>query len=642
MTLTNTGSWLLSNDPTQGIDTNSVPQSTVNQNLFDYTTQVANGSKYKEPVLAIAIVNQPISTSAPFDADGVIIPLNGRVFLGFQTSPAENGIYVLTNTGLVRGDSSNTWDECVGSVFQVTGGDTYGGSQVRLTINSGGTLGVTPITWFDSAESSINATNISLTNATNQIVLGSGANTITLNGEVGSTGNHVMTIPGATCTAAQPITATTGQYITSMDGSGVFTKAGLPSNIPIMDTADNVKPDNLWYAGLESIAWQFGTGDGVVTSTRKGSWANPQTSWSVLNTPSSGPRPLNVANFYGIPTSTPGAIISGLDCTYNFSYAYNTQATIATDDYNCVFNRLQIDAGNYTINNSANYVYEDLYIGGPGVLSIALSTSGNYSGFINFDPSTFGQTIRIGSSNSQSITFDASGGTFYGQTFVKDNPANENTHSLYFQNGFQNTITGNIGQSIFCNNEQNIAIDNSGDSVGTMLVTITNSTIQDIFLNPAGSYLVTGTQIPNVPYGIAGAGGFHGAGYVNSTNPPVASSIAIPVSNGATPSFVIPDSVIYGGTTIFECNTDNVVKTSLTFDFTNLGKRSDGKFVHVTTCHVLLTGVDPSNLTTAGISITRPAGIDRNSALAAATQMGAGMRLHFTLQTLDQDNMYVF
>lgn len=165
MTLTNTGSWLLSNDPTQGIDTNSVPQSTVNQNLFDYTTQVANGSKYKEPVLAIAIVDQPISTSAPFDADGITIPLNGRVFLGFQTAPAENGIYVLTDTGLVRGDSSNTWDECVGSVFQVTGGATYAGSEVRLTINSGGTINVTPITWFDTGPSSIavNTTNLTLT-----------------------------------------------------------------------------------------------------------------------------------------------------------------------------------------------------------------------------------------------------------------------------------------------------------------------------------------------------------------------------------------------------------------------------------------------------------------------------------------------
>jgi hypothetical protein len=85
-----------------------------------------------------------------------------------QTTQADNGIYVAASGAWARSADANTWDELVSAYTFIEEGSTYADTGWVCTINKGGTLGTTPITWsqFSGAGTYLAGTGLTLSGNT--------------------------------------------------------------------------------------------------------------------------------------------------------------------------------------------------------------------------------------------------------------------------------------------------------------------------------------------------------------------------------------------------------------------------------------------------------------------------------------------
>lgn len=91
-----------------------------------------------------------------------------RILVKNQTAQADNGIYAASASGWTRTSDANTWDELVSAFTFVHQGTTQSDTGWVCTIDPGGTLGVTPITWtqFSGAGTYNAGTGLTLTGTT--------------------------------------------------------------------------------------------------------------------------------------------------------------------------------------------------------------------------------------------------------------------------------------------------------------------------------------------------------------------------------------------------------------------------------------------------------------------------------------------
>jgi hypothetical protein len=131
-----------------------------------YVDSVAQGLDVKASVVAGTTAN--ITLSGAQTIDGVSIVAGNRVLVKAQTNAAENGIYVASNTSWSRSADANTWDELVSAYTFVEEGSTYADTGWVCTVNAGGTLGTTPVTWsqFSGAGTYQAGTGLTLTGNT--------------------------------------------------------------------------------------------------------------------------------------------------------------------------------------------------------------------------------------------------------------------------------------------------------------------------------------------------------------------------------------------------------------------------------------------------------------------------------------------
>lgn len=131
-----------------------------------YVDSVAQGLDVKASVLAATSGN--ITLSGAQTIDGVSVVAGDRVLVKAQTAPAENGIYVVSNTSWSRSADANTWAELVSAYTFVEQGSTYADTGWVCTVNAGGTLGTDPVTWsqFSGAGTYQAGTGLTLTGNT--------------------------------------------------------------------------------------------------------------------------------------------------------------------------------------------------------------------------------------------------------------------------------------------------------------------------------------------------------------------------------------------------------------------------------------------------------------------------------------------
>ena len=114
----------------------------VNKTYLDF---YATGISWKQPVLCGTTAN--ITLSGLQTLDGITVIAGSRVLVKNQTTTSQNGIYLASATAWSRAPDADTWDELVSALVFVESGSTLAGSAWYCTIQRGGTLGTTAITW---------------------------------------------------------------------------------------------------------------------------------------------------------------------------------------------------------------------------------------------------------------------------------------------------------------------------------------------------------------------------------------------------------------------------------------------------------------------------------------------------------------
>lgn len=132
----------------------------VNKTYLDF---FATGISWKQPVNCGTTAN--ITLSGLQTIDGVTVVAGDRVLVKSQTAPAQNGIYLASATAWSRAPDADTWDELISAICFVESGSTLAGSAWYCTIQPGGTLGVTAVTWsnFSVAATYTAGTGLTLT-----------------------------------------------------------------------------------------------------------------------------------------------------------------------------------------------------------------------------------------------------------------------------------------------------------------------------------------------------------------------------------------------------------------------------------------------------------------------------------------------
>jgi hypothetical protein len=80
-----------------------------------------------------------------------------------QTTTSQNGIYLASATAWSRAPDADTWDELVSALVFVESGTTLAGSAWYCTIQRGGTLGTTAITWSNFSVAAVYTAGTGLT-----------------------------------------------------------------------------------------------------------------------------------------------------------------------------------------------------------------------------------------------------------------------------------------------------------------------------------------------------------------------------------------------------------------------------------------------------------------------------------------------
>jgi hypothetical protein len=129
----------------------------------NYVDSVAQGLNVKTAVLVATTAS--ITLVGGQTIDGVTVVAGNRVLVKNQSTPSQNGIYTVQTTAWTRTTDANTWSELVSAFVFVEEGTTQADTGWVCTVDPGGTLGTTAVTWtqFSGAGTYTAGTGLTLT-----------------------------------------------------------------------------------------------------------------------------------------------------------------------------------------------------------------------------------------------------------------------------------------------------------------------------------------------------------------------------------------------------------------------------------------------------------------------------------------------
>jgi hypothetical protein len=215
------------------------PTSDLQAATKQYVDSVAQGLNVKASVLWGTTGNITLSglgTQAGGEWTGTLTA-GDRILVKNQTASADNGIYAAASSGWTRTADANTWNELISAFVFVQDGATLADTGWVCTVNPGGTLGVTAVTWsqFSGAGTYTAGTGLTLTGTqfslTSPVVASLGGT-----GYTSYTAGDLLYATGATALSKLAIGAST--YILTSSGSAP--QWSVPSGITVGTATDAV------------------------------------------------------------------------------------------------------------------------------------------------------------------------------------------------------------------------------------------------------------------------------------------------------------------------------------------------------------------------------------------------------------------
>ena len=156
------------------------PSASTDAATKNYVDSVAQGLDVKASVVAATTAN--ITLSAPQTIDGIALIAGDRVLVKDQTAASANGIYVVAAAGWTRASDADTFADLVSAFVFVERGTVNADRGYVCTVDSGGTLGSTNVTFaqFSGAGTYLAGNGLTLTG--NSFSVTGTANRITVSG----------------------------------------------------------------------------------------------------------------------------------------------------------------------------------------------------------------------------------------------------------------------------------------------------------------------------------------------------------------------------------------------------------------------------------------------------------------------------
>ncbi|QXZ11477.1 hypothetical protein KUF54_03165 [Comamonas sp. Y33R10-2] len=161
-----------------------------------YVDNMASGIQVKQSAHAATTGN--ITLSGLQTIDGVVLVAGDRVLVKAQTTASQNGIYIAVAGAWTRPSDADTWQELISAFCFIEEGTVNADTGWVCTINAGGSLGITSVTWTQFAGAGTVTAGAGMTVIGNQVAVGvpstvSGSTTNTASGS-----SHTHQVAAAT------------------------------------------------------------------------------------------------------------------------------------------------------------------------------------------------------------------------------------------------------------------------------------------------------------------------------------------------------------------------------------------------------------------------------------------------------------
>lgn len=188
----------------------------------NYVDSVAQGLDPKQSVKAASTANLA-SLSGAMTVDGISLVVGDRVLVKDQTTASGNGIYVVASGAWTRATDADAWTELVSAYVFVEQGTVNADNGFLCTVDAGGTLGTTSVTFVQFSGAGQITAGAGLTKTGNQIDVATASSArIVVNTDsidLATTGVGASTYKSVTVDAYGRVTA--GSNPTTISGYGI-------------------------------------------------------------------------------------------------------------------------------------------------------------------------------------------------------------------------------------------------------------------------------------------------------------------------------------------------------------------------------------------------------------------------------------